>query len=153
MKEFKQYIDKLYQVSSDGKVFSIRTNKHLKPQISGRGYLDVTFHCNGIKIVNRVHRIVAELFIPNPNNYHDVNHKDGNKFNNQASNLEWCSRTQNLQHAYDTGLRRKKISDNDKSEMIEANLAGISQADIARHYNVSNAIICRIMNKYKTDCK
>ncbi len=52
-----------------------------------------------------IHRLVAQAFIPNPNNYGDVNHKDGNKLNNNVDNLEWCTRSDNLIHAYNNGLK------------------------------------------------
>ncbi len=52
-----------------------------------------------------VHRLVAETFIPNPNKFKDVNHKDGNKLNNNVNNLEWCTRSYNLIHAYNNGLK------------------------------------------------
>jgi len=54
-----------------------------------------------------LHRIIATEFIPNPHNYTDVNHMDGDKQNNNVLNLEWCSRGHNIKHAYDTGLRKK----------------------------------------------
>lgn len=54
-----------------------------------------------------VHRLLAESFMPNPLNYKEVNHIDGNKFNNQLNNLEWCSRKQNAVHAFSTGLINK----------------------------------------------
>lgn len=52
-----------------------------------------------------VHRLVAQCFIANPNDYPEVNHKDGNKENNSIDNLEWCTRSQNNKHAFETGLR------------------------------------------------
>ena len=62
-----------------------------------------------------VHRIVAKCFCPNPHGYNEVNHIDGNKLNNDASNLEWCSRVENVRHAYRTGLiTRVKIALNAK---------------------------------------
>lgn len=66
----------------------------------------VVFDGNGS--VRRIHRIVAETFLPNPNNLTDVNHKDGDKSNNKLDNLEWCDRSDNIKHAYDTGLREIK---------------------------------------------
>lgn len=52
----------------------------------------------------RVHRMVAELYLENPKNYKQVNHLDGNKLNNNVSNLEWCNQSMNTKHAYDMGL-------------------------------------------------
>lgn len=51
-----------------------------------------------------LHRLVAQIFLPNPNNYPQVNHIDGNRYNNAASNLEWCTAKQNIRHCWDTGL-------------------------------------------------
>lgn len=70
----------------------------------------VIFDGNGS--VRRIHRVVAETFLPNPNNLTDVNHKDGDKSNNKLDNLEWCDRSDNIKHAYNTGLREIKRGEN-----------------------------------------
>lgn len=80
----------LYLVSNFGLVYSVRRGKILKPD-NARGYLQVTLQKNGAKERRKVHRLVAELFVQNPNNFSYVNHKDENKENNSADNLEWCT--------------------------------------------------------------
>lgn len=92
----------LYKVSSDGKVIS--PNGIRKAEISQTGYWRIALWKNGKGKHFFVHRLVAMAFIPNPNNYEFVNHIDGNKLNNRAENLEWCNLSQNVQHAYRTGL-------------------------------------------------
>ena len=79
---------------------------------NGLGYLQVKFTINKKTYHKYVHRMVAEAFIPNPNNYTDVNHKDGNKQNNHISNLEWVSHSQNIYHALENGL----LSRNEKGK-------------------------------------
>ncbi len=64
-----------------------------------QGYALVSLSKNGKKKKFRIHRLVAEAFIPNPNNYPCVNHIDGNKLNNNVNNLEWCTEKQNMEHA------------------------------------------------------
>lgn len=83
----------LYEVSNLGRVKSLITNKILKPSFDGKkNYLFVGLYKKGVKtkLIN-VHRLVAMAFIPNPNNYPQVNHIDENKINNRADNLEWCT--------------------------------------------------------------
>jgi len=104
---WKDYIYN-YQVSNYGRIKNKETNKVLKQVITKKGYCQTTVSLgqrNNYKIV-RIHRAVAELFIPNPNNLPQVNHIDGDKMNNNVSNLEWCDYSYNNQHAYDNGLRR-----------------------------------------------
>ncbi len=79
-----------YYVSSDGRVYSLFTNKVLKPAIDRYGYYKVTLTVNNKLKYITVHRLVASAFIPNPNNLPQVNHKDENKLNNNVENLEWC---------------------------------------------------------------
>lgn len=102
----------LYQVSNYGEVKSMRNKKEriLKPGITARGYEQVWLCKNGSKNKRFVHRIVAEAFIDNPNNYKVVNHIDGCKTNNNALNLEWCTQSHNIKHAYDNGLCKNCIA-------------------------------------------
>lgn len=98
----------LYQISNFG---NIRSNNILKKQrIAGKGYKSITLHKKGKRNYFFIHRLVAEHFIPNPNNYPQVNHIDGNKTNNHVDNLEWCNNSQNMKHAYDNGLHSKPKS-------------------------------------------
>lgn len=100
-------IDDRYGVSESGEVSNLLTGKLLKPTINGNGYL--LFNA-GAKHKLTVHRQVAQLYVPNPNNYPVINHKDGNKLNNHFSNLEWTTYSGNTRHAFDTGLiDRKKL--------------------------------------------
>lgn len=94
---------KNYYIHRDGRVYSKYTNKLLKPVKNI--YLYVNIGNN-----KAIHRLVAQHFIPNPENKPHVNHKDGNKLNYHVDNLEWATRSENLQHAIDTGLNSCTIS-------------------------------------------
>ena len=94
-----------YQVSNFGRVKSIKFGKEiiLKQKIKD-GYYYVGLSKNGIQKMYLVHRLVAEAFLPNPDNLPQVNHKDENKLNNVVSNLEWCSAQYN--NTYGTRIER-----------------------------------------------
>jgi hypothetical protein len=72
---------------------------------NGNGYKQVQIMRGGKRYTRYVHRLVAECFLENPRNLPEVNHKDGNKANNTAENLEWVTRSENLLHSYRTGLK------------------------------------------------
>lgn len=111
----------LYQVSTHGRVKRLSKLVHnngllnkakeyyskekiLTPSNISKGYKGVTLTKNGKRYPKKVHRLVAETFIPNTNNYEQVNHIDCDKRNNHISNLEWVNQYQNMQHALKNGL-------------------------------------------------
>lgn len=96
-----------FQVSNKGRIFSKRTNKILALGVNKKGYSVLSTRIggrNGICKCFRVHILVAKAFIPNPHNKPIVNHKDGNKLNNEDWNLEWATYSENSKHAYENGL-------------------------------------------------
>ena len=90
----------LYQVSNLGNIKSLKKgkNKLLKFGVNNKGYYIVNLYKNNKGITKKVHRLVAQVFIPNPNNYPIINHKDENKKNNIIDNLEWCDNKYNLNY-------------------------------------------------------
>jgi hypothetical protein len=98
-----------YYVSPCGAVYSSVRNKILKPADNGIGYLQVwLLFDDGRKKWQKLHRLVATRFIPNPDGKTDVNHQDMVKANCHVMNLEWTTRKENIQHSYDSGRISKR---------------------------------------------
>lgn len=108
-----------YQVSNYGNVRSLNRvikektgetqtpkGRVLKQRINSGGYCYIGLRKNGTKATFAIHQLVAQSFVPNPNNKRTVNHIDGNKQNNRVANLEWATYSENLEHAYKARLRR-----------------------------------------------
>ncbi len=96
----------LYEISNLGNVRNIKTGKILKPYPSEKDYMMLCLRCIDEKSRSiKLHRIVAWHFVPGrTKRKNEVNHKDGNKQHNYASNLEWCTHLKNIHHGYKTGL-------------------------------------------------
>lgn len=105
-----------YQISNYGNVYSLINNVQLKGVNNGNGYLRVKLN----ERLFYIHRLVAMAFIPNPKGYKEINHKDENKLNNNADNLEWCSHKYNMKF----GTRNKRAIDNTKKSVIQYTMSG-----------------------------
>lgn len=146
--QWKQFNTK-YEISEYGDVKNIKTNRLLKPDLHYKGYLRV-FHLGSR---DYIHRIVATLYIDNPNNYPQVNHKDGNKLNNHYSNLEWCTAKYNNEHALTNGLRKQQVfipgehHPNAKlttEQVLDIRQSNLKAKDIANKHNVSCITVYKI---------
>jgi hypothetical protein len=145
-----------YEVSSLGSVRSIDRiagkrrgvvkSKILKPYINRRGYLEVRLFAQSSSLPRIVHRLVAKAFIDNPKNLPQVNHIDGNKFNNASDNLEWINNSENQKHAYKLGLQpsrageknsKAKITDKDVTLLKQLYNSGKSVVEVSNMMNVS----------------
>lgn len=101
--------EKNYEIDVDGNIRSLSSNKILKTGISKKGYKIVSLWRDGKGTTKYVHRLVAETFLPMKKDKKIINHKDGNKLNNNINNLEWVTYSENNKHAYDNKL--KTVSD------------------------------------------
>lgn len=115
-----------YEISTSGQVRRIYKNhsRKLTPYTGTDGYVYVTITIKCISHSRAVHRLVAQTFIPNPENKPQVNHLDGNKTNNNLLNLEWATSSENIMHSYKTKLRKpphqKKIMCLETKEIYES---------------------------------
>lgn len=136
----------LYEVSDYGNVRNVLKNgKLLKLTLHSCGYLSVNLCKRHVRKDYRVHRIVAEAFIPNPRHLPEINHKDENKANNHADNLEWCDRLYNVRY----GTRTERSAEKHAVPVEQLTMDGIvvktwdSMAEAGRHgYNFKMISAC-----------
>ena len=125
-----------YEISSIGRVRKC-DGKILSAPVNSCGYPSVKIIKAGCRKTVTVHRLVAEHFLPNPNDWPQINHIDGNKLNNRVENLEWCTASQNTFHAYHHGLkeRTKKAAAESlrkfQTHGVEARALGLSQGNLS----------------------
>jgi hypothetical protein len=153
--EFIPGYDKQYQVSTGGHIYSFKTNKILKQNITTQGYAKVNVIKNNKAKNIGVHRLVAETFISNPLNKPIVNHKDGNKANNYWLNLEWVTAEENTQHAVDIGIANSPRGERARSSKLNWKLVeeirtkyknGVDAHLLALEYKVVSSTLYNIIN-------
>lgn len=169
-KDIKGY-EGLYQVSNLGRVKSLSKRLHFINHNTGkscyritkeffisigkcRGYNSVHLHKDNVSKTRRLCRLVAEAFIPNPENKPCVNHIDGIKSNDNVNNLEWVTYSENMEHAIKTGLHKvKRGSDRHNSKKVKCDLTGIvfdTIKDAARYKGIDESTLSRsIRGVYK----
>lgn len=163
----------IYEVSNTGLVKSLSREKHCgykgsKPQITEEkilairtdraGYKRVKLSKNGVARLALLHRVVAQAFVMNVNSYREINHKDGNKENNFPSNLEWVTRSGNMKHAFEKGLKhsrkgesnnKAKITENDVRRIREMRKNKHTLVEISMEFGITATNVSNIVN-FKT---
>ena len=158
-----------YQVSNQGRIKGLKrkvlaknnstriiSEKIFNPSINGHGYLFFLLRKSQYYRVGSVHRLVAEHFIPNPENKEQVNHINGIKTDNRVENLEWCTRSENAIHSFKIGLQCNKginhpgniLTENDVNEIRSSYLPKIfTTTMLANKYRVSKQTIKDVIKR------
>jgi transposase len=146
-----------YVIKSNGEIYSLYKNITMNQVLQERiGYYRIQLKADdGTKNTLLVHRLVALAFIPNPENKPEVNHIDGNKLNNDVSNLEWTTKHENMKHAHllklrdnnGTGNPRNLLAEKEVLDIYDKLLDGARVSDLATSYNVSRPTISDIKSK------
>ena len=133
-----------YTVTEHGEVYNTKTKRQIKPYTHHKwNYLIICLRIEKKQKNIPVHRLVAQLFIPNPNNLPEVNHLDGIKHNNAVANLEWCDKSRNIKHAYQTGLMDPKLTPEQVYEIKYVHTQ-LGQRTLAKMYLVGRQAIQNI---------
>lgn len=165
-KDIKGY-EGIYQISNLGRVKSLSRRvichkttrltkeRFKKPAMKDTGYFKVGLQKEGTEKQFVIHRLIAIAFIPNPFNLPQVNHKNGIKTDNRIDNLEWCTPSENIQHAYDNGLKesikgakhyKSKLTESDVFEIREMyKVKGNTQLSISKKYKVARSTIRNVV--------
>lgn len=160
-KDIKGY-EGLYQVSNLGRIKSlcgwngkeyIAREKILNPY---KQKANKNYYRSVVKLRNKkeskdmkVHRLVAETFIPNPNKFPIINHKDGNPLNNCVENLEWCNQAYNTKHARENGLIIRVIDTIDRETLVYMLNNNYTYDDIANQLGIAKGTVFNYIKKFK----
>lgn len=139
---------KLYDITKDGKCINKATGETKKTFISNSGYERVSLWNKGKEHKFSIHKLVAIKYLDNPNNYQIINHKDGNKLNNNVDNLEWCNLSENVKHAYKNNLikpKTRKILQFSKDMKLIKKWESI--IDVEKELKINHANIITVCNQ------
>lgn len=137
-KQIPEYPD--YACSPDGEIINLKSGKMLSKSINRKGYIQHCISVNGKRRIIFPHRIVATLYVDNPNNKPYVNHIDGNKQNNSYKNLEWCTARENTLHAINVlnleigGTNKKAIICLETGKIYPSIMAAEKELNIPNSY-------------------
>lgn len=160
-------LDGRYMAAIDGRIWSVARSKFRNPSKQRTGYRTITVRCQMTKktMTKSVHRLIAIAWIPNQECLPQVNHKDGNKQNCAVKNLEWCTGSDNMKHAWETGLQplteqminsariAQKIAVKTKRKLTEKMIfeararvaGGEQQKSIAASFGVSQSLLSQAL--------
>lgn len=163
-KDIKDY-EGLYQISNYGNVKSLPKERHNRRGVyiqkekllsltnTSTGYKKVELVKDGKRKGFKVHRLVAQAFIPNPDEKPQVNHIDGDKTNNYVDNLEWATASENSIHAYNTGLNSRKRELNESEIIYMYCELNMTMQEISKHFGVSIPTIRKRLEDNNIDIK
>lgn len=147
------------KINKDGDLYSLISKKILKPHKMPNGYIAYSIMLNHPRRTRTeyLHRLLAETFIPNPENKATINHINGDKSDNRLENLEWCTQSENNIHAIKTNLRTPNVSGLEKERQRKRVLSDEEVTYIKKHNNLSVKELSIILNNKHTyaiyDCK
>ena len=136
-----------YVIYKNGEIFSLLSRRYITPVTKKTGYQDVLLTSrDGNHHTKLIHRLVAECFCTKREGANEVNHKNGDKTDNRAANLEWVTRSENLKHAFETGLRTNDVT---PKSIIATNIETGEQMlfksiySASKFLNISQGNICQ----------
>ena len=139
-----------YTISKDGLVLNTKTNTEKTQSIGKNGYKYVTLYHENYSKLFYIHRLVMLYYVDNVENKRTVNHKDGNKLNNSLSNLEWATDSENIKHAYDTGLNKgsSKVTDEHLQIIYTRFFKGETLTEISKDLPYNNVTVSNHFTRY-----